>query len=108
MWERDCQVVCVNNKEIIGLCSPGASLQQPEDLPALGGARTWHYTQLGQPGGQKGEAGVVPAMSFMKGMSLSPRLSQSETLVTGKGPELGRWLEMKGSCESPADLRAGC
>lgn len=24
MWEGDCQVVCVNNKKIIGLCSPWA------------------------------------------------------------------------------------
>lgn len=41
----------------------------------------------------------------MRVMSLCPRLSQAKTQVTGKGPELGLCLEMKGSCECPADLR---
>lgn len=52
MWEGDCQVVCVNNKEIIGLFSLRLSLQWPWG-PCWGwaGARSWHYTQLRQQGG---------------------------------------------------------
>lgn len=57
--------------------------------------------------GSNGEAGEVPALSFMRGMSLSLRLSQGKTWVTGKGPELGLCLEMKALCECPADLRLG-
>lgn len=51
MWEGDCQVVCVNSKEIIGLCSPWASPWQPR---GVGGAWPWHYTKLGQQEGQMG------------------------------------------------------
>lgn len=47
--------------------------------------------------GSNGEAGEVPALSFMRGMSLCPRLSQGKARVPGKGPELGLRLEMKAS-----------
>lgn len=57
--------------------------------------------------GSNGEAGEVPALSFMRGMSLCPRLSQGKARATGKSPELGLCLEMKASCECPADLRSG-
>lgn len=57
MWEADCQVVCVNNKGIIGLCSPWATVRQPGGPLGLGGAWPWHYTQLSQQGGQMGRQG---------------------------------------------------
>lgn len=98
IWEGDCQVVCVNNKEIIGLCSPRASPRPPGGLLGLGGAWPWHYTQLGQQGGQMGRQGRSQPLSFMRGMSLCPGLSQGKARVTGKGPELGLCLEMKASC----------
>lgn len=51
MWEGGCQVVSVNSKEIIALCSRGPHRGSPR---GLGGAWPWHYTQLGQQGGQTG------------------------------------------------------
>lgn len=60
-------------------------------------------------GGSNGVVEEVPDLSFMREMSLCLRLSQAKTWVTGKGPELGLCLEMKASCECPADLRlVGC
>lgn len=39
--------------------------------------------------GSNGKAGEVPALSFMRRMSLCPGPSQGKARVTGKGPELG-------------------
>lgn len=72
MWEGDCQVVCVNNKEIIGLFSPRLSLRWPGALLGLGGAWPWHYTQLRQQGGQMGRQGRSQPCHSCEGCLCAP------------------------------------
>lgn len=72
MWEGDCQVVCVNNKEIIGLCSLPALPRRPGGLLGLGGAWPWHYTQLGQQEGQIGRQGRSQPCHSREGCLCAP------------------------------------
>lgn len=55
--------------------------------------------------GSNREAGEVPALSFMRRMSLCPRISHGKAWGTGKGPELGLCLKMNALCECAADLK---
>lgn len=105
MWEGDCQVVCVNNKGIIGLCSRQGPAVAARGSAGVGWGMTLALHTIRPTRGSNG--GGVPALSFMRGMSLCPRLSQGMVQVTVKGPELSLCLEMKASCEYPADLRPG-
>ena len=57
--------------------------------------------------GSNGKAGEVPSLSFMGGMSLSPRLSKGKIQIAGKGPELGPLSGDESCSECPADLTPG-
>lgn len=73
MWEGDCQVVCVNNKEIIGLFSQRLSLQWPWG-PCWGWAGrgpgiTHNYANKG---GQTGRQGRSQACHSCEGCLCTP------------------------------------
>lgn len=106
MWEGDCQVVCVNNREIIGQCSLGASPQWSRGQPGMGGrAMALALHTIRPTRGSTGVVGEVPVLSSIGGMPLCPRLSPGKAQVTGEGPELGPCLEIKASCECHSDLK---
>lgn len=86
MWEGDCQVVCVNNKEIIGLCSPVGLAAAAQGPAGVGWGMALALHTIKPTRGSNGEAGEVLALSFMRRMSLCPRLNQAKARVTGKGP----------------------